>query len=875
MIGPQTITFGTLANQTYGNPPFTVSATASSGLTVSFASLTSSVCSVSGSIVTLLSAGTCTIQATQPGIVNIAPASPVNQSFTVNPAPQTITFSALSNQTFGAVPFTVSATASSGLAVSFNSQTAGVCSVSGSTVTLVSGGTCTIQATQTGNTGYGAATPVSQSFTVALEAQTISVGALAGLRFAGQTLTLQTAASSGLRVTANSTTPSVCSIVGGNVTALAAGTCTIHAVQAGNAAWQPAPAVNQSFAVARPAGAGVFTAALGSPFTTGANPNGVAVGDFNGDGKQDVAIADSGSGQMTVLLGNGSGSFTTAPGSPFALGSEPVAVAAGDFNGDGILDLAVTDLSYNLVSILPGNGDGTFSLAADVAYATGSQPYSIAVGDFNNDGALDLAISNEGSNNVTILLGNGAGGFAPAPGILLAAGSVPYTVVTADVNGDGNLDLIAANNYANNISVLLGDGTGGFTAAPGSPIATGTNPLGIVATDLNGDGRIDLAISNQGSNNVTVLLGSGTGTFVAASGSPFAVGASPGVMASGDFNGDGYPDLAVTNFSGNSVTLLLGSGTGTFISAASGPLATGSHPVAAVAADFNGDGMLDLLTTNFGSSNATVLLGRLSQTITFSTLASQTWGTAPFAVSATASSGLAVSFASTTASVCSISGSTVTILTPGTCTIQATQAGNATYIAATPVSQSFTVAKATPVLTWTAPAAITFGSALGNGQLNATASVPGTFVYTPAAGYVLPVGTGETLSVTFTPTDSADYNAVTATTTITVNAGSLTPASIAVTKTLTRVNGNIYAAVTIANNGGTAAANVVLTSVTVGGVKATPVPEFIGNISGVAYATWTVSVPGSVGASGTASSLVVSGTYTGGTFSSSGRITLP
>ncbi len=166
----QSITFGPLANQTYGAAPFTVSATASSGLTVRFNSQTTTICKVSGTTVTLVSVGTCTIQATQPGNRLYAAAPPVNQSFLVAQESQTITFGALSNQTIGAPPSMVGATASSGLKVSFNSQTAVTCKVSGTTVTLIAVGVCTVQATQPGDTRYLAATAVNQSFQVLSQA---------------------------------------------------------------------------------------------------------------------------------------------------------------------------------------------------------------------------------------------------------------------------------------------------------------------------------------------------------------------------------------------------------------------------------------------------------------------------------------------------------------------------------------------------------------------------------------------------------------------------------------------------------------------------------------------------------------------------------
>jgi len=161
----QTITFGALANKTYGVAPFTVSATASSGLTVSFTSLTTPVCTVSGTTVTIVAAGTCTIRASQAGNATYAPAPNINQSFTVAKANQTITFAALTGKTYGNPPFAVSATASSGLAVSFVSTTTAVCTVSGTTATIVAAGTCTIQAQQVGNGNYNAAPNVNQSFT--------------------------------------------------------------------------------------------------------------------------------------------------------------------------------------------------------------------------------------------------------------------------------------------------------------------------------------------------------------------------------------------------------------------------------------------------------------------------------------------------------------------------------------------------------------------------------------------------------------------------------------------------------------------------------------------------------------------------------------
>ena len=230
----QTIAFGAPGNVTLGTAPFTISATASSGLPVSLASTTSAVCTVSGTTVTLVAAGTCTLQSTQAGNTNYAAAMPVNQSFQVTQTGQTINFGVLADQPLGTAPFTVSATASSGLAVGFASTTSAVCTVSGSTVTLVALGTCTIQATQAGNTSYAAATAVNQNFQITHGSQAITFGPLANQVLGSAPFGISATASSGLAVGFASTTSTVCTVSGSTVTLIALGTCTIQATQAGN-----------------------------------------------------------------------------------------------------------------------------------------------------------------------------------------------------------------------------------------------------------------------------------------------------------------------------------------------------------------------------------------------------------------------------------------------------------------------------------------------------------------------------------------------------------------------------------------------------------------------------------------------------------------
>jgi len=319
-----------------------------------------------------------------------------------------------------------------------------------------------------------------------------------------------------------------------------------------------------------------------SAFGAGTNPDSAAVGDFNGDGKLDLAVANEGSDNVSVLLGNGDGTFQAAV--DYRAGTDPDSVAVGDFRGDGKLDLVVANYYSNNVSILPGNGDGTFQAAVNYGV---SAPTSVAVGDFNGDGKLDLAVANVFSD-VSVLLGNGDGTFQAA--VNYGAGTEPAWVEVGDFNGDGKLDLAVANVDSNNVSILLGNGDGTFKAAVNYGV--GIEPVSEAVGDFNGDGKLDLAVANYGSN-VSVLLGNGDSTFQAAVN--YGAGAEPAWVAVGDFNGDGKLDLAVANVGTGNVSVLLGNGDGTFQAAVN--YGTGIGESLAVG-DFNGDGRLDLAAPN-------------------------------------------------------------------------------------------------------------------------------------------------------------------------------------------------------------------------------------------------------------------------------------
>jgi len=304
---------------------------------------------------------------------------------------------------------------------------------------------------------------------------------------------------------------------------------------------------------------------------------------------------------MSSPLAASASEFTAAVNYP--AGSAPISVVVADFNADGKPDLAIADFNGGAVSILLGNGDGT--LQAAVSYGAGSRPISIATGDFNSDGFIDLAIANnKTSGTVSILLGQGNGTFKA--GAAYAAGSSSRYVAAGDLNGDGKLDLAVANQTSNNLSVLLGNGDGSFQAP--ANYNAGSAPVFITAVALEDNGPLDLLVADASSgvnSTVSVLIGNGDGTFQRAV--SYATGSRPEGIAVADFNGDGILDMATDDYGANEISVLLGSGTGTFAQAVN--YAVGTEPVSIATADFNGDGKADLVATNFNQKNVSVLLG--------------------------------------------------------------------------------------------------------------------------------------------------------------------------------------------------------------------------------------------------------------------------
>jgi VCBS repeat protein len=335
----------------------------------------------------------------------------------------------------------------------------------------------------------------------------------------------------------------------------------------------------------------------GSPYTVGNDPYSLNAGDFNGDGRPDVATINGSSNDVSVFLRQAGGGFAQEAGSPIPVGSGPSGAAVGDYNGDGLTDLAVSSFVSGTVSVLLRQPGGGFALENGAAIQVGTRIGSIAAGDFNSDGRLDLAVTANDRNGVLTLLRNAQNtGFAVQPS--LGTGLTPSAIAVGDYNGDGLADLAIANRGGDSATILLRVAGGTFT--PEATVPVGDEPVGIVAADFDGNGRADFAVINYTPGTVSPFLRNASNDGFAAE-APIAVSATPAGLDAADFDRDGRPDLGVAANS-SAIDILHRNAAGGFTREAPIPLAGAVNDVAA--ADFDGDGRPDLAASSYTGAAA-------------------------------------------------------------------------------------------------------------------------------------------------------------------------------------------------------------------------------------------------------------------------------
>jgi parallel beta-helix repeat protein len=669
----QTISFAPLPSKTYGDAPFAVTATAFSGLPVTFR-IVSGPATISGNTITITGTGTVVVEATQPGDANNNVATPVSQSFTVAKASQTISFAPLPSKTYGDAPFTVAATASSGLQVTFR-IVSGPATISGNTVTITGAGTVVVEAAQPGDANNNAATPVTQSFTVAKASQTITFAPLPSRTYGDAPFAVTANASSGLPVSFR-VVSGPATISGNTVTLTGAGTVVVEAAQPGDANNNAATPVSQSFTVAK-ASQTISFAPLPSK-TYGDPPFTV------------TATASSG---LPVTFRIVSGPATNSSNTVTITGAGTVVVEAaqpGDANYN-----AATPVTQSFTSKL----SQTITFTAIPSKVYGDPPFALSA-----TASSGLPVSFRVVSGPAAISGNTI--------TITGAGTV---VVEAAQPGDANNN--AATPVTQSFTVAKASQTISF--GPIAPQTYGNPPFAISATASSGLQIIFRIVSGPATISGNTITLTGVGTVVVEASQPGNTNYNAATPVSQSFTSKlgqtitfaaipskvyGNPPFALsaTASSGLVVSFRIVSGPATVSN--STVTITGAGTVIVEASQAG--------NTTYNAATAvrqSFIVAKANQTISFPAITSKSYGTAPFTVTASASSGLPLTFRIVSGPA-TISGSTITLTGIGTVVVEASQAGNANYNAATPVSQSFAVVKGNQTISFAAIAAQTYGN---------------------------------------------------------------------------------------------------------------------------------------------------------------------
>src|ERR1051326_6840253 len=759
----QAITFADPANRPYGDPDFTVTATSNSGLAVSFSTASAACTVTTGGLVHIVAAGTCTIAADQAGDNNYKAAPQVTQSFTIAKANQTITFPDPADRFYGDPDFTVTATSTSGLAVTFSTTSAACTVTTGGLVHIVAVGNCAIAANQAGNTNYNAAPQVSMTFAVAKGSQTITFGTLADKTFGDADFAVSATASSGLAVSFSSTTTAVCTVSGSTVHIVASGTCTIAADQAGNTNYLAAPQVTQSFTVAKAnqatltvtAPSAVTYGTTGTATTSGGSGTGaltfisggstgcsvsgttVSVNDVSGSCTLTATkAADNGynsatSAPFTVTLNKATQATLTVTGPvSVSYGTTGTATSSGG-SGTGLLSFdggASTACTVSGTTVSLSSATGTCVLtvtkAADNNYnAATSAPFTVTLNKATPTVTFTGAPASAAYQSTFTVASTTNSSAAPvytATGGCTNGGTTTYTMTSGSTTCTSTVTWAADANYltatrSQTTTASKIAPTGTFTGAPAS--AAYLSSFTVASTSNSSDVPSYTHSGGCSNSGTTYTMTSGTTSCVATvtwmadanylgavlTQTTTAVKIDQATLTVTGPASAPYGTTSTATASGGSSTGALSFSTGT---------STGCS-VSGTAVSVNDlNGTCSLTATKAADANYTaatsapfpVALIKGSQTINFSNLGNMTYGDADFTANATASSGLTVSFTSTTTAVCTVSGSTVHIVTAGTCTIAADQAGDNNYNAAPQVLKSSTISKANQTITFPDPA---------------------------------------------------------------------------------------------------------------------------------------------------------------------------